>query len=113
MFDLLKFQMLRNHTFQVAVFNQVTKEDLAKARPYIVTGTDTEIRDYLLDYYDFLAEDRDTERAHSMDVLIPGYPTIGVFLHSEENPFPEGLVAYALKQWMRRTKAANTKPDSA
>lgn len=104
-FDVLHIRALSNQTFRVEVRHEATKETITTKTPYTFTATSEEIMAYLLDFCAMLREDSDPleSQIKSMDILIPGYPMIAVWLDSaKKTPFPEGLLRHVLNTWMGR-----------
>lgn len=104
-FDVLHIRALSNQTFRVEARHGATKETISAKTPYTFTASSEEVMEYLLDFCEMLRQDSDSleYQSKSMDVLIPGYPNIGVWLDSaKKTPFPEGLLRHVLKAWMGR-----------
>lgn len=91
-----------NHTFRVLVHNDVSKETIARDKPYTFDGSMNDIMDYFLDVCAMFRVDMDSNPPNSIDVMVPGYPIISVLIKNKEHPFPEGLVRRVLRSWMTR-----------
>ena len=92
----------KGDTFTTYYKADVTNDTVSDKTPVVIPqATHHDVLDYLEDVFDLLMNDKDTPACPCVDVLIPGYPVVG--LHPK-NPVAKEMVIRLVRSWCLRSQ---------